>query len=88
MGQQVAFVISVFVILGSYTALITYVFNIGKPCVLVSDFLSHIRLEFEDFSKVYNEVYASVEDFVDSLHDSVVRLMNGTYWESLKSRLP
>ena len=41
LSEQIAFVISVFVILGSYTAMITYVFNIGKPSQLLIDFINH-----------------------------------------------
>ena len=41
LSEQIAFVISVFVILGSYTAMITYLFNIGKPSQLLIDFINH-----------------------------------------------
>ena len=41
-GQQAAFIICVFIIICSYSALITYVFNITKPVDLMQD----LKLEF------------------------------------------
>ena len=52
LSEQIAFVISVFVILGSYTAMITYVFNIGKPSQLLIDFINHYTVSQNIFKKV------------------------------------
>lgn len=57
-GQQVAFVLSVIVILGSYSALVAYVFNLGKPIV----FLNHLK---EEFDRLYFNVYSYVDYFWD-----------------------
>ena len=70
-------------ILGSYTALITYVFNIGKPCnVIFAEFMSHMRLEYEDFSKIYNNVYATIENCVDKLHNMAVKVTECICWKT------
>jgi len=83
MGQQVAFIVSVLVILGSYTALITYVFNIGKPCnVILAEFMSHMKLEYEDFSKIYNNVYATIENCIDKLHNMAVKVTECICWKT------
>jgi len=57
-GQQVAFALSVIVILGSYSALVAYVFNLGKPTV----FLNHLK---EEFDRLYFNVYSYVDYFWD-----------------------
>ena len=54
LSEQIAFVISVFVILGSYTAMITYLFNIGKPSQLLIDFINHYAVSLNNpFTKTY-----------------------------------
>ena len=57
-GQQVAFALSVIVILGSYSALVAYVFNLGKPSV----FFNHLK---EEFDRLYFNVYSYVDYFWD-----------------------
>lgn len=61
--QQIAFVISVLVILGSYSALITYLFNIAKPGVYVHGFIANIRSEFD---QIYGSVCTSIDNCLDA----------------------
>ena len=65
LGQQVAFCISVLVILGSYSALISFVFNIGKPGAIVQEFMTNLKMEF---AQIYGDVYQSVEDYCDYVY--------------------
>ena len=58
LGQQLAFALSVIVILGSYSALVAYIFNLGKPTVLYN----HLKEEFD-------QLYCNVYDFVDYYWD-------------------
>ena len=61
-GQKLAFILSLLVILGSYSAMITYVFSIGKPNLLIMDFVSNLKLEF---MKVYTTVYEFIDNWTD-----------------------
>jgi len=61
-GQQAAFIICVFIIICSYSALITYVFNITKPVDLMQD----LKLEFLE---IYDAVFYSVDHWSDHIFD-------------------
>ena len=62
-GQQAAFITCVFIIIGSYSALITYVFNITKPVALMQD----LKLEFLE---IYDTVFYSVDHWSDKIFDT------------------
>jgi hypothetical protein len=62
-GQQAAFIICVFIIIGSYSALITYVFNITKPVDLMQD----LKVEFLE---IYDTVFYSVDHWSDHIFDT------------------
>ena len=62
-GQQAAFIICVFIIICSYSALITYVFNITKPVDLMQD----LKLEFLE---IYDTVFYSVDHWSDKIFDT------------------
>ena len=68
MGQQVAFVICVFIIIGSYSALISYVFNINKPKVVVQD----LKVEFLE---TYDSVFSQVDHWFDKILDNFVHYL-------------
>jgi hypothetical protein len=73
MGQQVAFVISILVILGSYSAMITYVFNIGKPGAMVQDLMTNVRSEFD---LIYTTVYETIDTYVEIIHELALNWMD------------
>lgn len=62
MGQQAAFILSVLIILGSYSALLSYLFNIGKPV----EFLLNLKSEF---LQLYDVVYQYVDDTFNLIYD-------------------
>ena len=62
-SQQAAFIICVFIIICSYSALITYVFNITKPVDLMQD----LKLEFLE---IYDTVFYSVDHWSDHIFDT------------------
>ena len=57
-GQHAAFIICIFVIIGSYSAMISYIFNINKPGTIIQD----LKLEF---LQMYDNVYCNVDNFLD-----------------------
>ncbi len=65
--QHISFAFSLLLIFGSYSAVITYVFNIGKASELnVNELMSHLRDEFDE---IYERVYESVDQLMDFLGD-------------------
>lgn len=74
--QQIAFVISVLVILGSYSALISYVFNIAKPHVLFQEFIANIRSEF---GQIYDGVNATIDDCLETTSKALWTYMNSIF---------
>ncbi len=78
LGQQFAFFLSLIVMLGSYSALITYLFNIGKPSAIFQDFLVGLKLEFFN---LYSQVYG----FVDNLCEVANEFVTETVKEWLRT---
>ena len=62
-GQQMCFLICVIIIIASYSALITYLFNIDKPRAIFHD----VKMECLE---TYKKVYESVDQCFDLIFDS------------------